>query len=68
MAVMKHIGSKIGRLSLTLQQYDAEIQKHRLAIIELQRERIKASLEAARAIRQEGEKRSKAIREARESA
>ena len=62
------MSSKIGRLSLTLKQYDAEIQKLRLAIVNLQRERIKASIEAARTIREEGERRSKAVREARQSA
>lgn len=62
------MSSKIGRLSLTLQRYDAEIERHRQAILELQRERIKASIEAARAIKAEGKRRSKALREARESA
>jgi len=62
------MSSKIGRLSLTLRYYDAEIEKHRQAILELQRERIKASIEAARAIKDEGERRSKAVKEARESA
>lgn len=52
--------SKVGRLTLTLNRFDAEIEQHKRAIIALQRERVKASIEAKRAIKAESERRSKA--------
>ncbi len=59
------MSSKVGRLSMVLSFYDAEIEKHRQAILALQRERIKASIEAKRAIDAESERRRKAKTEAR---
>jgi hypothetical protein len=52
--------SKAGRLTLTLSRFDAEIEQHKRAIIELQRQRVLASIEAQREIKEEGERRSKA--------
>jgi hypothetical protein len=52
--------SKVGKLTLTLNRYDAEIEQHKREIIRLQRERVKASIEAQREIDAESERRSKA--------
>lgn len=52
--------SKVGRLTLTLNRFDAEIEKLKREILALQRERVKASIEAQREIKAEGERRSKA--------
>jgi hypothetical protein len=57
--------SKVGRLSLILSHYDAEIEKHKLAIVHLQRERLKASIEAKRDIEALGEIRRKAALDVR---
>jgi hypothetical protein len=52
--------SRVGRLTLTLNRFDAEIEQHKRAIIELQRQRVLASIEAAREIKAESERRSRA--------
>ena len=52
--------SKVGKLTLTLNRYDAEIEQHKRAIIELQRQRVLASIEAQREIKADGERKSKA--------
>jgi len=52
--------SRVGRLTLILNRFDAEIDQHKRAIIELQRQRVLASIEAQREIKAEGERRSKA--------
>jgi len=57
--------SKVGRLSRVLSQYDARIEQHRKAIIDLQRERLLASIEARRLIREEGEMRRQAALDVR---
>jgi hypothetical protein len=50
----------VGKLILTLNRFDAEIEHHKREILRLQKERIKASIEGARAIKAESERRSKA--------
>ena len=60
--------SKRGQLTLTLNRFDAEIEQHKREIIRLQRERIKASIEGARAIKAESERRSAAKTESKEHA
>jgi phage host-nuclease inhibitor protein Gam len=52
--------SKVGKLTLTLNRYDAEIEALKREIIRLQRERVKASIDAQREIDAESERRSKA--------
>lgn len=52
--------SKVGRLTLTLNRFDAEIEVLKREIMRIQRERVKASIEAQREIKAEGERRSKA--------
>jgi hypothetical protein len=56
--------SKVGRLTLTLNRFDAEIEQLKREILRLQRERVKASLDAAREIKAESERRSAAKAEA----
>jgi hypothetical protein len=45
---------------MVLSYYDAEIEKHKQAILALQRERVKASIEARRVISEESARRSAA--------
>jgi hypothetical protein len=52
--------SKVGKLTLTLNRYDAEIEKLKREILELQRQRVLASIEAQREIKAESERRSAA--------
>lgn len=52
--------SKVGKLTLALNRFDAEIEVLKREIIRLQRERVKASIEAQREIKAEGKRRSKA--------
>ena len=52
--------SKRGQLTLTLNRFDAEIEVLKREIIRLQRERVKASIEAKREMDAESERRSKA--------
>jgi len=52
--------SRLGKLTLTLSRFDAEIEQHKRAITELQRQRVLASIEAQREIKAEGERRSAA--------
>jgi hypothetical protein len=52
--------SKVGRLSLMLSSYDQQIAYLKQEIVRVQRERLLASIEAARVIKEEGERRSAA--------
>lgn len=52
--------SKVGRLSLMLSSDDQQIAHLKQEIVRVQRERLLASIEAARVIKEEGERRSAA--------